>query len=213
MPEEIINIINLDTSADSHSLNPNCPSSFIQRSREERIISIVRQSKSIRFGVRFWEGDTFRGNFIDARIGVARAFKRVVQWAKDNTLNRVTIGEDDLLFSDPGAWKYYLDNIPEDYDLYLGGVYDGIFRDGRLVSSYAGHSLITVSNRFYDFFLEANPDENLHLDRWLGQYYAEKKYYVCYPFVVSQIPTSYSDNHKAMATHAPLLEGARFFGT
>lgn len=211
MPEEIINIINLDTSADSSSLNPNCPSEFIQRSREERIISIVRQSKQMAFPVRFWEGDIFRGNFIDGRIGISRSFKRIVRWAKENGMDRVTIGEDDLLFSDPGAWKYYLENIPEDYDLYLGGIYSGYVREGRLVSSYAGHSLITLHNRFFDFFL-SHPEDGLHIDRWLGQHYADKVYRVCTPFVVTQVPTFYSDNHKAMASHASLIEGARLYG-
>lgn len=210
MPEEIINIINLDTSADSHSLNPNCPSHFIQRSREERIISIVRQSKQMRFSCRFWEGDTFRGNFIDARVGVSRTFRKIVQWAIDNGLHRVTIGEDDLLFSHPDAWKYYLDNIPRDYDIYYGSIYDGQISEGRIVSGYAGHTLITINCRAFSFLLTA--DENLHFDRWIGKHCAEKKLVVCQPFVVTQIPTSYSDNHKAMASHAALIEGARLYG-
>lgn len=210
MSEEIINIINLDTFADSQSTNPNTPPHFIQRSREERIISIVRQSKQIGFAVRFWEGEIFRGNFFDGRIGVNRAFKKIVRWAKENNLERVTIGEDDLLFSSPGAWQYYLDNIPENYDLYLGGIYDGQISEGRIVKGYSGHTLITINKSFFGFFLSA--DENIHIDRWCGQYCAEKKYLVCDPFVVSQIPTSYSDNHKAMASHAPLMEVVKLYG-
>lgn len=210
MPEEIVNIINLDTSADSFSLNPNCPSEFIQRSREERIISIVRQSKQMGFPVRFWEGEICRGNFIDGRIGISRSFKKIVRWAKEKNMDRVTIGEDDLLFSDPSAWKHYLENIPEDYDLYLGGVYSGYVREGRLASDYAGHTLIMINKRFFDFFLSA--DENFHIDRWFGRHFRDYKFMVCEPFVVSQIPTSYSDNHKAMASHAALIEGARLYG-
>lgn len=163
------------------------------------------------FSCRFWEGDTFRGNFIDARIGVGRSFKKIVRWAKESGLDRVTIGEDDLLFSDPDAWNYYMENIPKDYDIYLGGIYDGKISEGRIIKGYAGHTLITISNRCFDFFLSAEEDK-LHLDRWLGQYCAEKKYMVCQPFVVTQIPTSYSDNHKAMASHAPLIEGVKLYG-
>lgn len=210
MPEEIINIINLDTWADSHSNNPNHTPEFIKRNREERIISIVRQSKLMQFATRFWEGDTFRGNFIDARIGVGRSFKKIVRWAKENNLKRVTIGEDDLLFSHPDAWKYYIDNIPKDYDIYYGGIYDGRISEGRIVSGYAGHTLITVNERAFDFFLSA--EESIHIDRWCGKHCAEKKLFVCQPFVVSQIPTSYSDNHKAMASHAPLMEGVKLYG-
>jgi hypothetical protein len=210
LPEEVINIINLDTSADSHSLNSNCTSSFIQRSREERIISIVRQSKQMGFATRFWEGDTFRGNFIDARIGVAKSFKKIVRWAKENNFERVTIGEDDLLFSHPDAWKYYIDSIPQDYDIYYGGIYDGEIVDGRIMKGYAGHTLITVNRRVYDFFLTA--DENFHLDRWLGKHCIEKKYIVCEPFVVNQISDGYSDNHKAMVAHSSFLETMKLFG-
>lgn len=210
MPEEIINIINLDSLADSHSVNPRCPPEFIQRIREERIISIVRQSKQMGLILRFWEGEIFRGNFVDGRIGVCRAFKRIVRWAKENNLDRVTIGEDDLVFSSPNAWKYYVANIPEDYDIYYGGIYDGEISEGRIVKGYAGHTIITVHNRFYDFFLSAD-EEPLHLDRWLGQYCSEYKFIVCIPFVVTQIQ-GYSDNHKNMANHSSFLENMKLYG-
>jgi hypothetical protein len=206
----IINVINLSKEQPGVSLNPEYTSDFIIKSRENRVLSVCNQSKLYGLNVRFWEGEIFRGNFIDGRIGISRAFKRVVKWAKENRLPEVCIAEDDFLMSGFGAWEYYLENIPVDYDIYLGGIYDGQISEGRIVKGYAGHTLITVHSRFFDFFLSA--DENLHIDRWLGQYCSEKKYMVCVPYVVSQISTSYSDNHKAMASHAPLIEGVKLYG-
>ena len=36
----------------------------------------------------------------------------IVQWAKDNNMESVTIGEQDLMFTAPDAWDYYLKQMP-----------------------------------------------------------------------------------------------------
>ena len=47
----------------------------------------------------------------------------IVQWAKDNGLKEVCIAEDDLGFTCDDAWRYYLENKPEKFDVYIGGSY------------------------------------------------------------------------------------------
>lgn len=111
----------------------------------------------------------------------------------------VTIAEDDAVFTSPNAWRYYNGNIPEDYDLYLGGIYAGRLNENRIVDGYSGHTLITVHERFYDFFLSV--DDNNHLDRALGLFCAEKKYFVCLPFVVRQLG-GYSENKKRVQEYS-----------
>ena len=202
----VINIINIDAEREAGSLNHHCTPALIKRSREERVLSIVRQSKQQQFSVKFWEGEVAELGY----IGISKAFKKIVKWAKENKQPNVIIGEDDLVFSAPGAWQYYIENLPEDYDIYFGGIYYGDIEKGRIVKGYSGHTLIMVHERFYDFFLAADP--NHHLDTWLGQYCSEKKYIVCEPFVVTQISEGYSDNHKRMVSHSAYLETMVLFG-
>jgi len=208
--EDVINIINLDPSNEAKSLNKDCPPELIIRSREQRALSIIRQSKEQKFSMRMWEGEIFRGRFIDGRIGISRSFKKIVKWAKERQLERVVIGEDDILFSYPGAWEYYLTNIPDSYDIYLGSIYAGDLSGNRVVNGYSGHSLITIHNRAYDFILSA--DENFHLDRWCGKFCSEKEFIVCDPYVVYQIKEGYSDNHNRLVSHEGYFNGVKFFG-
>ncbi len=116
-----------------------------------------------------------------------------MQYAKDERLPFVMIAEDDLVFTSVNSWSYYLQNIPDDYDLYLGGIYAGRLDGNKIIDGYSGHTLITVHERFYDFFLSV--DSNDHLDRALGKFCAEKKYIVCLPFVCKQLG-GYSENKK-----------------
>lgn len=210
MEEDVINIINLDPLNEARSLNKDCPPELIIRSREQRALSIIRQSKEQYFPIRFWEGQICRGSFIDGRIGISRAFKKIVRWAKEKQLGRVIIGEDDILFSAPGAWGYYLANIPPSYDIFLGSIYAGDISGNRVVKGYSGHSLIAIHNRSYDFILSA--DENIHLDRWCGRFCSEKEFIACLPFVVYQIKEGYSDNHNRVVSHEGYLKGVKFFG-
>lgn len=87
--------------------------------------------------------------------GVSRAFKRIVQYAKDNNLERVCIGEDDLKFTAPGAWKYFLDNIPSYFDMYMASFYSGVITFDNRVEKFRGMTLIVVHNKFYDKFLSS----------------------------------------------------------
>lgn len=207
----VINIINLDPWQPAQSFNPSFTEKMIQRSREERVLSIVKQSKEHGFACRFWEGVINK----HGGVGITQAFKKIVRWAKENNLPMVPIGEDDLQFSAPGAWQYYLDNMPEDFDIYSGGIYSGQLEGNRIVNGYSGNTLITIKNHFYDFILSANEDPKGlglgHLDRWLGCFAFEKKYIVSMPYVVLQ-SEGYSDNLRRETRHSSYLENMPLFG-
>ena len=121
--------------------------------------------------------------------GVARAHKSIVRWAKENNLPEVLIAEDDFKLLGKGAFEYYLNNKPADYDLYLGGIFGGEIKD-NIVPDFAGLSFYMVHSRFYDAFLAANEMNNF--DRSLANL---GKYVVCNPIIVSQYG-GYSDNKK-----------------
>jgi hypothetical protein len=193
---EAIHIINLAASSKTDKYaNPQLRQQII-RNREERALSIVQQSKQHGFSVRFWEGITDDELFPCRNI--SRAFKKIVSYAREERLPFITIGEDDMLLTSTTAWAYYQQHIPEDYDLYLGGIYAGRIDGNRVTDGYSGHTLITVHERFYDFFLSANEDE--HLDRWLGKFCREKIYAVTTPFVIKQLG-GYSESHKRMQNY------------
>lgn len=207
----IINVISIDPWQKAESIYPRFTEDIIRRSREERLLSVCKQSKEHGFAVRFWEG------IIEERgaTGINKSFKKIVRWAKEQNLPYICIGEDDLVFSAPGAWQYYLDNMPSEFDLYSGGIYSGEIKDGRIVNGYSGNTLITVHKNFYDFFLSASEDPAGlglgNLDRWLGNFAFEKNYRVVEPFVVLQLE-GYSDNHRRNTQHASYLENMKLFG-
>src|SRR4051812_14903782 len=49
--------------------------------------------------------------------------KAIVAWAKKHNLDRVFIGEDDLHFPAKDGWKYFLNSMPETFDIYSASTY------------------------------------------------------------------------------------------
>jgi hypothetical protein len=191
---DIIHVINLDTNqpVDPYA-NPDLQRQIL-RIREERALSMVRQSKIQGFAIRFWEGVTLSANF---GTNICKAMKLIVRHAKEMKYQHVTIAEDDCSFTQHWGWKYYLDNMPRDFDIYSGGIYSGEVRvdetgKHRIYNGFSGMTLFTVHNDFYDFFLRA--DESKHIDRWLGESAFHNRYYVCHPFVTKQLAPGYSEN-------------------
>ena len=192
-----IHVINLSTDQPAKTISKHLVEKSL-RNREERALSIVRQSKEQKFAVQFWPGIIVENQ--PRYRNIVQAFKKIVQFAQDSRMLRVTIAEDDCVFTAPNALQYYLDNMPPVFDTYLGGVYSGTlkFADSKkslyyIQTGYSGHTLITIHRRFYDKILSF--DESFHLDQWLGRFAHQHLYYVCRPFVVRQMTPTYSENH------------------
>jgi len=150
---------------------------------------------------KIWKG------IIDKPIckGISKAHKQIVQYAKDNGLNEVLICEDDLQFSCKDSFKYFLDNKPKEYDIYLGNILDGVLNPDSSVNFFTGTVLYMVHSKFYDTFLSI--DENKYLDTELG---SKGKCFVCVPMVACQ-RQGYSDNVKKIVDYSkynslPLLK-------
>jgi hypothetical protein len=122
--------------------------------------------------------------------GIAKAHKQIVRYAKENKLPEVLIAEDDLHFTSPGAFDFFLQNKPKDFDLYLGGVSHGKLDPGNQVDDFAGGFFYLVNARFYNEFL--NTSEEFHIDRQLR---GKGKFIVCDPFAVIE-HSGFSDNTK-----------------
>ena len=122
--------------------------------------------------------------------GIAAAHCSIIEQAKREGLDRVTIAEDDCQFFSTLALKHFFDNEPEDYDVYLGGLYAGsekITPENRIVGFFCGLHLYTVHHRFYDRFLGS--DHHLDsIDNALSRLamYGGAKIVACYPFAAVQ---------------------------
>lgn len=138
-----------------------------------------------------WQGITdyklHRGFYdpINTKKAIHMGHKSIVLSAKEKGLKRCIIAEDDIVFTSKNSWNYFLSQIPKDYDLFCGLIYDGTVENGRILNGMSGtHSLYCIHEKFYDFFL-SQPDDN-HIDRNLGMYAFLYNYIVCLPYVVIQ---------------------------
>lgn len=178
---------------------------------KERLKNFTSESLVQGFNKRVWEG------IIDQQVpfrGVSQIHKKIVKYAKDNYLPYVIIAEDDCRFTDKGAFDYFIKNIPEDYDLYLGGIYNKIGNGGtldennRVTDFFCGMTLYVVNSRFYDAFLNAN--EFNHIDRELSKSSRDKSFIVCNPFVCVQ-ENGYSFLKKGEYNYDDYLIGRKLF--
>lgn len=140
----------------------------------------------------------------DVVESISASHKMIVQWAKDNGLNEVCIGEDDLMFTSIGAWEYFLSKKPRFFDIYLGGCYSPI-KHGWDEAPYSytfepvGFHLYVVHSRYYDAFL--NTDPHSHIDT------AQKSnaIKVCYPMAALQRP-GFSSNNRCDQDYNSILK-------
>lgn len=136
--------------------------------------------------IAVWDGIIVKGL---PHTGISRSHKQIVQHAKDNKLKLALIAEDDFKLTCPVSWRFFTENIPDYFDIYLGGISAGkVNEEERTVSGWSGLFLYAIHARFYDVFLSA--PEELNIDRWLsgvGLQDIEDKlgrkpvYKLCYP--------------------------------
>lgn len=130
--------------------------------------------------------------------------KMIVQWAKDNHLPQVCIAEDDLMFTAPDAWQYFLDNKPAEFDLYLACTYVVPVK----LKKVTGFHLYVVSEKFYDRFLSV--PYNYHIDTAMDD--LEGDYHFCYPFPALQRPGVSANNGGAFANYNSTLKPKDIYG-
>lgn len=173
-------------------------------SRTEQAISeLVDQGVSF----KIWHGVIIQGLPFK---GISLAHKQIVQDAKNRQLNRVVIAEDDIKFTAPGAYNYFVSKIPEDYDIFLGMIYEGnTDENNKIVDYWCGMTLYCVHQRFYDQFLATR--EMNHIDRELSKTCQQHKFIVCDKYVAYQ-RDGYSFNKRKACSYGHLLKGKSLFG-
>lgn len=167
----------------------------------ERRQAVVKEMEREKCSYRFFDGVT--GPI--AKINISRAHKSVIQFAKDSDMECICVAEDDLQFSGTGAWKYFLENIPQDFDLYVGSYYSGSHDKDFIVTGFRGLTLYVVARKFYDKFLSL--PETMHIDGALAM--SGAKIVVSPLFVCRQAP-GYSDQRKRHTENK--IVGKEMFG-
>lgn len=131
---------------------------------------------------------------------INKAHKQIVQYAKENQLPEVCIMEDDCVFLGKGAFDYYLQNKPIDYDIWLGGLSNLLKRENDYITDFRGMTLYTVHEKFYDAFLSV--PETVNIDAGLKEL---GKYFLCPKIIVSQ-RAGYSYHKKRHKDYSHLLK-------
>lgn len=144
--------------------------------------------------------------------GICRAHKQIILAAKQTGKPSILVMEDDVRFSAPGAFAYYLSRIPQDYDLYFGGIYFGkVMPDGR-VTQFSGTHCYICHERFYDTILSL-PEKD-HIDVELSVLATEPgstiRFQVCQPFVCDQRP-GWSDSRQEMVDFDSYMKNRTFY--
>ncbi len=172
------------------------------RYREDRLKLLNNQLFEQNLVGCLWPGILDLGNH---KRGISKAHKQIVYHAKQQNLPSITIAEDDIKFTDLGAFDYYIKSEPADYDLYLGGIYFGNQKIDNSVEEFAGLTLYKIKQKFYDTFLSINEERDL--DRELSK---KGKFLVCDPFVAIQ-HNGFSDNTKGHVNYDSLLINKKLF--
>lgn len=142
-----------------------------------------------------------------AKEGINAAHKQIVEYAKLAEFPEVLIAEDDFLGTHPDSFKFFLSQKPKKYDLYLSQVYLGELDKANKVKSFTGMTMYFVSEKYYDLFLSADPQE--HIDRALSEIGGD--FHVCNPFAFIQ-RNGFSSNTGKHENYDSLLQNRKLFG-
>jgi hypothetical protein len=147
----------------------------------------------------------FVHDFRGAKHGINEAHKQIISYAKVAGFDEVIVLEDDVRFCGEGAFDYFLQNKPEDYDIYLSGVYVSISSEDGTLKSFSGLHCYMVHSRYYDTFLKTPQDE--HIDQAQD---GKGKFVVCEPYAAIQ-HNGFSHNTGKVEVYDSLLEGRKFY--
>lgn len=151
---------------------------------------------------RIWKGII---NPQSACKGISQAHKQIIQFAKHENLSEILIAEDDIQFTSPSSFTFYLKNKPANYDIYLGGIIWGKLNEDNSVDDFSGTTLYLVKQKFYDTLLSLPEDKDY--DRALAM---KGRFFVCNPMVVIQ-HNGFSDNQKRYIDFGPYIRRTKLY--
>lgn len=162
-----------------------------------------------------WEFEIIPGVVMDNPIyGIAQAHLNCIRRAKELKHNCILIMEDDIVLRN-GAKDHLntsLENLPKDWDILLGGVYENKnlrpFNDHwDQVGEFCGLHFYIVNEKAYDAILAYDFSKNQHIDRWMNKE-NNLKCYVLKKFIATQ-RHGYSDNVKMEVDYSDKIQNRR----
>lgn len=144
---------------------------------------------------KIWPGIYDKGM---SQRGISRSHKKIIADAKERGLPSVCVMEDDVCFFSQGAFNFFINNIPVEYDIFLGSLSNGKPDANGVVKWFRGMSLYVVNNCFYDAFLSV--DEKKDIDAALSM---KGLFKVC-PEIVCYQADGYSYHKKSMKQYSKL---------
>jgi len=107
--------------------------------RTDRLILLKKELEEQKIhDFQIWEGIE---NKEKPYRGISKPHKKIVLHAMKNKLPSVLIGEDDLKFTATGAFNFFLNNIPRDFDIYLAGIVYGKLMSDNSVDDFSGNTI------------------------------------------------------------------------
>lgn len=170
--------------------------------RTDRWELFLREAMEQEFEFKKWDACKENAKPI---TNISRCHKKIIQFAKDNNLEEICVAEDDVHFTAKGAWQYFLNNKPNDFDLYLSSIHGGGISSQNQTNSFSSLLCYIIHNRFYNTFLEANESEDI--DRAMN---GKGKFVVVNPFATIQAET-FSDNTKRIHRQEKIYKNRKFF--
>jgi len=178
--------------------------------REDRLLHAAKQAKAQGYAIRVWDA-IYSPNRVGTKKAICQSHKKIIRYAQENNLPYVIIMEDDCKLFAEGAFQYYMDNMPKDFDLYCGTIFQGDVKEGRVVNGMsATMTLYCVHKRFYNFMLNEVPDD-CHIDRYAGDHAHRFKYFIP-PLLVCTQTGGFSNNLKKEVYYDAYLENKLIFG-
>lgn len=139
----------------------------------------------------------------DVVSSINLSHKMLVREAMNRGDEMVVIAEDDLMFCSSDGWRYYLENMPAEFDIYLGGTYILPISNNMI----CGFHLYAVHQNFYARFLSI-PD-NVHIDTHMNELKGDYKF--CYPLAAIQ-RAGFSSNNKMNVNYNAILQEQDVYG-
>lgn len=137
---------------------------------------------------KIWQG-VHDPDSVVRSIGLSH--KQIVQFATLHYLPQICIMEEDVWFPAQDGWWYFQKNIPDNFDLYLGGAY-GLNQTALkavangagpiAINNFAGLHCYVINENYYEKFLNLPEDKHIDDQPGLG------RFYVCAPFAALQYP-------------------------
>ena len=199
MPNNHLYILHLFDNTENEKVNE------VSRERLKNLLIELKEQGITEFTLVPGEYDP-----VNTKKAIHKGHRAIVQKAKDLGLSRVLIAEDDIKFTHPNSFNYFISQIPESYDIFSGLVYSASMDGNRIMNGGSGlTSLYVVNSRFYDFFLSMDIDN--HVDRELALTAFKHEYYVCQPMCVEQ-RGGYSFNLKQSMFYSEYLRDKKMYG-